>query len=151
MKSGGRSPQFAGAVVSPFASSDLAIELLLAPLTSTPGFVLEDDSSNFTFESWGRRSGALSFSFATVCVVEPCCPCPGCDRACMASGDGPVDAGSTLRRRVSSSTQRYIVLEMVSSTRSRSSIASRVSTSKRASWASVSVGGRAASGRAGSA
>jgi len=121
--------QFVGAV-SPFASSGLAAELPLAPLTSAPGFALEDDTSNFTSESRGRRSGVSSFSFTAVCVVEPCCPCPGCDRVCEVSGAGPVDAGRTLRRRVSSSTQRYMVFEMPSSTRSRSSIASRVSTSK---------------------
>jgi hypothetical protein len=133
-KSGGQSPQSAGVGASPFASSDLPTELPLAPLTLASDFALDDKTSDetsiFTSESRDRRSGALLLSCTAVCVVEPCCPCPGCDRASVDGGAGPVDAGSTLRRRVSSSTQRYIVLEMPSSTRSRSSIASRVSTSK---------------------
>jgi hypothetical protein len=127
----GQMSQFgdAGAsAVSPFASTDLPAELPLAPLTSADGFVLEDGASNFKSESKGRTSGALSFSFT---ALGPCCPSPGCDGAfaCMAGGTGPEATGRTLRRRVSSSTQRYMVLEMPSSTRNRSSIASRVSTS----------------------
>jgi hypothetical protein len=122
--------QFAAAgasAVSPFATADLSPELLLAPLTSVPDFASEDGTSNFKSGSKGRRSGAFALPFTAVCVVEPCA---GSDPECTTGGADPAATGSTLRRRVSSSTQRYIVFETPSSTRSRSSIASRVSTSK---------------------
>jgi len=134
---GPTTPQFlaiGSSTVSPFGTTDVVSELLLAPLTSVPDFTSEDGTSNFKSGSRGRGSGAFSLPFTAVCVcvVEPCSGCDpvGCNPVCVASGAGPAATGSTLRRRVSSSMQRCMVLETPSSTRSRSSIASRVSTSK---------------------
>lgn len=131
---GPTTPQFVVvgvSAVSPFATTDVVPELLLAPLTSVPDFASEDGTSNFKSGSRGRGSGPFSLTFTLVCVcvcvVEPC---SGRDPLRMAGGAGPAATGSTLRKRVSSSMQRYMVLETPSSTRSRSSIASRVSTSK---------------------
>ena len=127
---GGPTPQFVAvgvSAVSPFATTDLS-ELLLAPLTSVSDFASEVGTSNFKSGSRGRRSRAFSLPFTAVCVVVVE-PCSTSDRGCT-TGGAPAATGRTLRRRVSSSTQRYIVFETPSSTRSRSSIASRVSTSK---------------------
>jgi hypothetical protein len=149
LRPSGPMPQFVTvgiSAVSPFATTDLS-ELLLAPLTSVSDFASEVGTSNFKSGSRGRRSREFSLPFTAVCVVEPCSTSdPG-----RTTGGAPAATGSTLRRRVSSSTQRYIVFETPSSTRSRSSIASRVSTSKWASCASVRVGGRVVRGRAGGA